>query len=943
MLPLGISELGLPGVRTAPMPAELSDRCLTDAVTVDGVPWPVRLTGTTADALDGRPIVFAPCSDEPTVALTRGTHELRVRRMRNEGLIGDRILLTSAAGGAAASLATIQADRSAATSAAARPDVQVLERGRTSMKLRVTNATEGSWLVLGESLNPGWKATVGGKDLGPARLVDGYANGWQLPGRAGARVVTLEWTPQQDVGLALWVSALAGLMCLGIVLVSWRRRRAVLPAAADGSHEIAWVTGSAHSRGAVARIAVVLGSGLATAVLVRPVWAIPTVVLVGASVTVPWARRVLRVLPAVLAVAVGVYVAWGQLRHSYPPSFGWPRNFERVRDLSWWVVIMLAADVLVGWTWRSATPGARARPDGPAASSAVGAPPRSEMGRAEAVAGGLGLLGIGVVVPLLVTARAGALGIPRSDDWSYLVTLFRWSDTGVLAFNHWVSMTLVGQLVLARPLVTLFGSSIWAVQVASAVLGGVGLLALVLLGRETLPGGRGAWLVAFTTAAGPLWAPLAATYMTDVPAFTFEVASLAFGAIAFRRRALGWLAAATALGLWGFGIRQYGAIPVVALLAVAAWTAWTEGERARVVRVALLGVGAAVVAGAILLWFSSIPDPLPVSPSTPTGGTVVATVVAAGGFLRLTGLLLLPVVVWVGPARIARRAWAAGPILTALAALGGAGLLLGTLARSVWAPFVGNYLDRAGVLANDVVAGRRPDVMPIGLYRLLEALGTVAGVLLVVALVPAVVNGARRVRARDLTVGEPMVAVMGLTVLGFMLAYGFAVVTDLPIFDRYVLPVAPLVALLLVASDRAAVPDTRPASSSARRAATLLTLVALGATGLVFSTDSASFDATRWDVAARAAAHGFGAREVYGGFEWVAFHRKVGPLQGDTAADRQRLRARYYRGLCVTVVVNPQPQVAARAIARGEVRGLAHGPVSVVAIRNSRPCRSSTG
>ena len=59
VLPLGISELGLPGVRTAPTPAQLPDRCLTDTLAVDGVPWPVRLTGSAADALDGRPMARA--------------------------------------------------------------------------------------------------------------------------------------------------------------------------------------------------------------------------------------------------------------------------------------------------------------------------------------------------------------------------------------------------------------------------------------------------------------------------------------------------------------------------------------------------------------------------------------------------------------------------------------------------------------------------------------------------------------------------------------------------------------------------------------------------------------------------------------------------------------------------------------------------------------------
>ena len=40
----------------------------------------------------------------------------------------------------------------------------------------------------------------------------------------------------------------------------------------------------------------------------------------------------------------------------------------------------------------------------------------------------LGLLG--VVLPVLIASHYGAMGIPRSDDWSYLLTLFRWVDSG---------------------------------------------------------------------------------------------------------------------------------------------------------------------------------------------------------------------------------------------------------------------------------------------------------------------------------------------------------------------------------------------------------------------------------------------------------------------------------------------------------------------------------
>ena len=62
------------------------------------------------------------------------------------------------------------------------PTVKVDGQGRTSFDLSVTGATKGQpfWLVLGQSNNSGWTASVDGHDLGKPQLVDGYANGWLI-------------------------------------------------------------------------------------------------------------------------------------------------------------------------------------------------------------------------------------------------------------------------------------------------------------------------------------------------------------------------------------------------------------------------------------------------------------------------------------------------------------------------------------------------------------------------------------------------------------------------------------------------------------------------------------------------------------------------------------------------------------------------------------------
>ncbi len=90
------------------------------------------------------------------------------------------------------------------------------------------------YLVLGESVNAGWKAVGDGRAAasGPPVLIDGFANGWRIdPSSLGPAVhdgtlsVVLTWQPQTRVDSALIVSAVAIVACVVLALVPVRRRR----------------------------------------------------------------------------------------------------------------------------------------------------------------------------------------------------------------------------------------------------------------------------------------------------------------------------------------------------------------------------------------------------------------------------------------------------------------------------------------------------------------------------------------------------------------------------------------------------------------------------------------------------------------------------------------------------------------------------------------------
>jgi hypothetical protein len=543
---------------------------------------------------------------------------------------------------------------------------------------------------------------------------------------------------------------------------------------------------------------------------------------------------------------------------------------------------------------------------------------------------------VGVVVPVAVASHYGALGIPRSDDWSYLLTLFRWVDTGKLSFNGWVSMTLVGQIGIASPVAAIAGRSITAVQLFTTMVGFVGLLGVVFIGREVV---RPAWWAVFTAATiavGPLWGPLAPTFMTDVPTFTFEMLTLAAAGLAFRHRSvsLPWFATSIVLGFVGVSIRQYAVIPVAAVVLVAVCLLVAERDwrklRAVLVIAALFGVAAL----AVLYWWSGLPDSKSLSPSFPTVHTASATLIKDAGFLRLAGLLLLPVVVLAGPVRILQRAWRASNNLTTLLT----SLMVVWLAvmyfRVPESPFVGNYVAREGVLSIVVLAGNRPDVIPSALFDLLVVLGSIAGMLIVLSAVPFVTDLPRRIRERDLLrVNDPLVAVMALTVVGFVIAYSAATLTGLPVYDRYALPLLPLVAFLVLRTTQREPQSER--SPRPRKVWAGVAIVLLAVLGLVYTVDSASFDGTRWKVAEAAVREGYQPIQVGGGFEWLGYHREHGPqFRWEGGRNVKKLP---FVAPCVTVVINP-PDPGKNVVASARSSAISRSTVTIVARRNHRPC-----
>ena len=342
---------------------------------IDDHPVGVRMVGSAA-AAESRQLMDLQLCDpanptaSPTVPLTAGDHVVRSQSGKLTGIDFDRLVLGSDSAGAPMALG----DRGSLTDAVrasspvqgeAPPTVKVTNDGATKVEVQVTGAQPGTpfWLVLGQSQNTGWEATIDGKTPGDSTLVNGYANGWLVnPARANFSV-TFDWTPQRQVWIAIWISAAAVLLCIFLALRGYgggdapptrkitspqapnRPRSTSMPKVksrsgtrwwprAPGRHvpPSSWRRSPPLSSGCSSRAG---GSGCSLVSVCSRCCS------TGGSGASSRSAR-----PLVFG-SVALYIAVSQYRHNFEPKYFWPEYFDRVNDLAWLAVLLLGSDALV--------------------------------------------------------------------------------------------------------------------------------------------------------------------------------------------------------------------------------------------------------------------------------------------------------------------------------------------------------------------------------------------------------------------------------------------------------------------------------------------------------------------------------------------------------------------------------------------------------------------
>lgn len=515
-----------------------------------------------------------------------------------------------------------------------------------------------------------------------------------------------------------------------------------------------------------------------------------------------------------------------------------------------------------------------------------------------------------------LTAAGGAVGIPRSDDWSYLLTQFDFAGTGDFILNNWAVTMLVGQTIIAAPVVALAGESIAPLQLLVAIFSVLALVMTYVVIRRALGVGWSAFCVAIL-AVSPIFGPSAVSFMTDIPALFFLSLSLLLGIKAGQQQgksSIAWFTFAVVAAVVAFTFRDYAIIALLPIAWVQLLRATSSSQRA--VSGAIVAAGV-LVAGGLYWWRHSLPNDLKLD-----GWTIDFSITLVARASLTVALLVVPVLAAVNWRRVLSGSSRRGTVVLAVSALVIAGLVL-VVARL---ELLGNVIHPYG--STWLVSGSGIRIWPLWVNRGLLLLA-------VVALAAVFVFGVRWFSAfRGDGAGTVVnrflgwsrensgACIVALFPVALLAAHSSATLfLGTWFIDRYFILVLPFLAALIVILGRQAAWLV----SGRATVSPVAVLIVYGVWGLHVTDFDARFDGARWDMGLDGQSQGFAPETIDAGMQWVSFHARdlgLGAQQVPTRDGRPWWTERYpAQDVCLTVfAADPgQPPPAGEILSQREV------------------------
>ena len=338
--PVGVGELGIPNVVEPLTPSTIPENCTKDILAVNSSALATAIQGESAAALNRQPVTISTCSSNPgSIPFSVGSNSIVSGNGTTTGWDIDLLKMTSP-----------RASGTTSGSDQATPSVHVTKTTQWSTDATLKGTGHASWLVLGQSLSPGWHATLNGKSLGEPTLIDGYANGWKIPAIpvGTTQQVSFVWTPQHVVNIAEILS-LAGLLA-SLLLALWPVRKK-LAQRKQFEDEKPRYGSPLFYEGANRSIKTSLIAGLVVGVLVG-IFTLPLDGLLAFGLTVGGLRnhkaRLLMLIGSVGGLALaGLSTAYQQHASIYPWNLSWPLHFGLANVASWVALGVLVVDGVV--------------------------------------------------------------------------------------------------------------------------------------------------------------------------------------------------------------------------------------------------------------------------------------------------------------------------------------------------------------------------------------------------------------------------------------------------------------------------------------------------------------------------------------------------------------------------------------------------------------------